>query len=1504
MKIHTYWLKLFTVFIFTFLFSHLYAVQIDLNGTIEKINGDGNLSTCRVGDEFILKNTTSYDGIPFDLKIRVTAEDNQADLLTKTSGAFIKRPCIGVKDGLVEFILRDMADETGIDDPDTVAFMDIEISTVRQDNKLPLTVNSLQFTALDLDTNPGTNKSSSDDIYIASPGYAIKDSNLSLVSIDDNGSFNNGFDIKVQGRTDDNCNDSLTHPEPECRVSGFIEINNPTDKLRIRIQNDNAFGEINSTSTRYNIVYRLTQISFKDIVGLGIDHGDMPVSYGDAYHDIRHTVILGQTPADREVFVPSENADSDDADINTTSFDDEDAVTIVGQESNDTFSVSQGRSYDFNVTTTGSGYLSAWIDYNNNGRFDAGEKVIDDQRMEDANLTTIQTIIPITIAANAIGGKSYVRFRFSQNQGVGPTGDGGTGEVEDYVIMIGGTGPLSGYVYNDKNGNGSPDAGEPNLANVTVNVTDASGATLTTQTDATGNYSFNAVATGEANVTIDTTTLSAGVAQTEGTNPTTVTILGNTNNIEENNGFQLQVDLKTEKTVDNPSPSEGATIVYTLKVTNNGPSDATNVSLTDKLPTGVTYVSHTGDGTYVASTGIWTIPSLAHGTDATLNITATVNSGTSGQSIVNITTAASTPDANDTTPDGDDLNETITVGGKPVVTISDVTVVEGADLIFDVNISEVSNFPTTIEITTEDNTATQGKDYVAVNTTVTIPAGQRGVQVPVKSIDDTVYEPTPETFDLKGNVTSGNTQNTDPSGTGTITDNDTVPSVTITGPNGGDAKVVEGTPLVFDINLSNPTTEDIVIDLSTLNGTAISGEDYNATTGTVTIDAETTGTTFTVVTIDDLIDEVDYEENLTLNGTVSSGTVSNTTVVGTGIILDNDVDAVDDNASGQTGEPVTIDVLSNDGNDLNASSVRLVDPTTNKPVTKLEVPGEGTWDVNTTTGKITFTPNSGFVGNPTPVEYTVKDTAGNESKPAKVTVTYPTPEVKALDDNKQGETGESVTIDVLANDTHDAPLDPSTVKIIDPKTGNPVDELVVSGQGKWIVATNGKITFVPEAGFIGNPTPIKYTVQDIAGNLSNQATVTVTYPSNVPAAGDDNTTTEVGNPATINLLNNDTDKENDLNASTVDLIPPSGIDGNDTDGDGDIDLIVVPNEGTWSVDDAGVVTFIPDNGFTADPTPIQYTIQDGDGSVSNAADINVNVLQQLHDDSIGIDVALNAKVYPTVTMNILKNDDSVVASTISLKGPTDSTSTDTNGDGYNDKIAVPGEGVWTVDKNGTVTFVPDTTFRGNPTPITYTAQDNTGHTLKPATITIVYSTHVENNNTQVVNNPYPVYINTGGGGTAKPITEPLTEGDEPFANDDNATFCEGTSLVFNAAANDTPNPGGTFNILNPETGAIMTTGQTLRLEYGSVTMNKEGVFTYTPFPETLTIDAIMEEHFTYRLTTVTGAHATAKVYICIACCPESSDTVDALSNIGLVTLLFMFASLGLYFIGKEEEANI
>ena len=130
-------------------------------------------------------------------------------------------------------------------------------------------------------------------------------------------------------------------------------------------------------------------------------------------------------------------------------------------------------------------------------------------------------------------------------------------------------------------------------------------------------------------------------------------------------------DLVTVKTLasSDSAPDVGDTVTFEITVTNSGPSDATNVSLTDTLPAGLTATGLNGgitQGSYDATTGLFNIGSLAVGQSATLTLEGTVDAGQGGNTITNITTAA-TGDQVDSSTAGDDLDESVAVNAPQVV---------------------------------------------------------------------------------------------------------------------------------------------------------------------------------------------------------------------------------------------------------------------------------------------------------------------------------------------------------------------------------------------------------------------------------------------------------------------------------------------------------------------------------------------------------------------------------------------------------------------------------------------------------------------------------------------------------------------------------------------------------------------------------------------------------------------------------------------------------------------
>ncbi|MCH8541706.1 MAG: hypothetical protein LAT58_13185, partial [Opitutales bacterium] len=188
------------------------------------------------------------------------------------------------------------------------------------------------------------------------------------------------------------------------------------------------------------------------------------------------------------------------------------------------------------------------------------------------------------------------------------------------------------------------------------------------------------------------------------------------------------------------------------------------------------------------------------------------------------------------------------------------------------------------------------------------------------------------------------------------------------------------------------------------------------------------------------------------------------------------------------------------GRTLDLTSVELDGADSGSDGKTLTVDGEGLWTVNATTGVITFEPESGFTLDPTPVQYTIRDDQGNVSNLATVTVDYVP---VAVDDESTGNPiGEPVIVDVTANDTDGDTVDPTTVVIVDADEGSDGLTRTVENEGTWTVdPVTGAITFDPETGFTGNPTVVSYTVEDDEGNISDPASVTVTYDQTGSIAG-------------------------------------------------------------------------------------------------------------------------------------------------------------------------------------------------------------------------------------------------------------------------------------------------------------------------------------------------------------------------------------------------------------------
>jgi len=89
--------------------------------------------------------------------------------------------------------------------------------------------------------------------------------------------------------------------------------------------------------------------------------------------------------------------------------------------------------------------------------------------------------------------------------------------------------------------------------------------------------------------------------------------------------------------VDNSTPAEGTSVIYTITVSNNGPLTATNVKITEDIIyiSALTVTNLNPSQGSMGDDETWLVGDLAVGASATLQVTATVNDGSAGGTYIN-----------------------------------------------------------------------------------------------------------------------------------------------------------------------------------------------------------------------------------------------------------------------------------------------------------------------------------------------------------------------------------------------------------------------------------------------------------------------------------------------------------------------------------------------------------------------------------------------------------------------------------------------------------------------------------------------------------------------------------------------------------------------------------------------------------------------------------------------------------------------------------------------------
>jgi uncharacterized repeat protein (TIGR01451 family) len=158
----------------------------------------------------------------------------------------------------------------------------------------------------------------------------------------------------------------------------------------------------------------------------------------------------------------------------------------------------------------------------------------------------------------------------------------------------------------------------------------------------------------------------------------------------------------------------GTDLTYTIVVSNDGPSGATGVTVTDDVPAGTSFVSADNGGSESGGAVTWTLGALANGAAATLHVTVHVLPGrTAGLT----NTASVTGDQAD--PDSADLTDTETTAVAPSADLSVVKtddadpVVAGTDLTYTITVSNDGPSDATNAVVTDDLPA--GTSFVSAD---------------------------------------------------------------------------------------------------------------------------------------------------------------------------------------------------------------------------------------------------------------------------------------------------------------------------------------------------------------------------------------------------------------------------------------------------------------------------------------------------------------------------------------------------------------------------------------------------------------------------------------------------------------------------------------------------------------------------------------------------------------------------------------------------------------------
>ncbi len=368
--------------------------------------------------------------------------------------------------------------------------------------------------------------------------------------------------------------------------------------------------------------------------------------------------------------------------------------------------------------------------------------------------------------------------------------------------------------------------------------------------------------------------------------------------------------------------------------------------------------------------------------------------------------------------------------------------------------------------------------------------------------------------------------------------------------------------------------------------------------------------------------------------------------------------AVDDFAATPPGTPLVIPVLAND-TDANSDPLTIV---------AFTQPGGGAGSVgNNGDGTLTFIPSGSFRGTAT-FSYTISD--GTDTATATASVVVPDAAPVAVDDSAITAWNTPVDVPVLQNDLDDNGDVLSVVAVTQPTGG--------AAEGVVSINSDGTVAFVPAVTFQGQAS-FTYTISD--GTQQATASVVVAVQNGVPIAMDDAANTSPSTPVALSVLINDSDPNGD----------PLQIVG-----------IEAPANGVASVDPAGVVTYVPADGFRGTDV-FGYVISDGTDTAFATIRVTVPNTPPVAAADLATTAAGTAVSIPVLVNDFDANDDplSVVVGSLSP----------------------PANGVATIGAGDSVVYQPNAGFTGIDR-FTYAVSDGTDTATATVTVRVLGSAPV------------------------------------------------------------------------------------------------------------------------------------------------------------------------------------